>query len=197
MDGAAFDLPSYPKSFASYFRSWPSALNGTSPPTMSSPSDNINFTPSAGSQGDFGRLRVTHFSNEFPHDNLHHLLRRLWNHGKDRAHPLLAIFIAEATFAVREEIRSLSTELMSLLPAFQNVLEFADYPELRRGPLAGSIDGVLLSAVELAAFIGYAPDCRSQKLIRAVYRHICTDRATTATTRITLMNTVRAWLAAT
>ncbi len=157
---------------------------------MSSPSDNINFTPSSASQGDFGRLRVTYFSNEFPHDNLHHLLRRLWNHSKDRAHPLLATFIAEATLAVREEIRSISTELKSLVPAFQNIFEFADYPELRRGPLSGSIDGVLLSAVELAAFIGYAAQCRSQKRIRSVCSHVCADRATTATTKITLMGTV-------
>jgi monodictyphenone polyketide synthase len=132
---------------------------------MSSQSDNnINFTPSTGSQGDFGRLRLAYFSNEFPHDNLHHLLRRLWNHSKDRSHPLLATFIAEATLAVREEIRRLPTELKSLLPAFQTIFEFADYPELRRGQLSGSIDGVLLSAVELATFIGYVVETAASHL---------------------------------
>ena len=165
---------------------------------MSSPSDNnINSTPSSGSQGDFGRLRVAYFSNEFPHDNPHHLLRRLFNHSKDRAHPLLATFIAEATLAVREEIRSLPTELKSLVPTFQNVFEFADYPELRRGPLPGSIDGVLLSAVELAAFIKYAAHCRSQKRVRSACRRGCADWATTATTRTTLMGTAWTWPVAT
>ncbi len=134
----------------------PSALNGKGLLTMSSPSDHaVNFTPSSGSQGDFGRLRLAYFSNEFPHDNLHLLLRRLWNHSKDRAHPLLAVFISEATLAIREEIRELPTELKSLIPAFQTIFDFADYPDLRRGQLSGSIDGVLLAAVEIAAFIGY------------------------------------------
>ncbi|KAK4118009.1 hypothetical protein N657DRAFT_675829 [Parathielavia appendiculata] len=123
---------------------------------MSSPSDNhANFTPFSESQGDFGHLRLAYFSNEFPHDNLQHLLRRLWNSSKDRAHPLLAIFIAEATLAVREEIRDLPAVLRSEIPAFQTIFEFAEYPELRRGQLSGSIDGVLLSALELATFIGY------------------------------------------
>ncbi len=124
---------------------------------MSSPTDHTaNFTPSSGSQGDFGRLRLAYFSNEFPHDNLHHLVRRLWNHSKDRTHPLLATFVSESTLAIREEVRNLPTEIKSQVPSFQTILDFADYPDLRRGQLSGSIDGVLLAAVEIAAFIGYA-----------------------------------------
>ncbi len=99
--------------------------------------------------------------------------------------------------AVREEIRSLPTELKSLVPTFQNVFEFADYPELRRGPLPGSIDGVLLSAMELAAFIKYAAHCRSQKRVRSACRRGCADWATTATTRTTLMGTAWTWPVAT
>ena len=116
--------------------------------------NNANFTPSSESQEDFGRLRLAYFSNELPHDNLQHLLRRLWNHSKDRSHPLLANFIEEATLAIREEIRQLPTALKSLIPPFQTILNFADSPELRKGQLSGSIDGVLLAAVELSALIG-------------------------------------------
>lgn len=155
---------------------------------MSSPSDNnANFTPSSDSQGDFGRLRLAYFSNEFPHDNLHHLLRQLWNHSKDRAHPILATFIAEATLAVREEIRNLPTELKSLLPPFQTIFEFADYTELRKGQLSGSIDGVLLSAVEIATFIGYA---KLAQMPPMPIRLVLMLSPTTATTRTIPTRTV-------
>ena len=124
---------------------------------MSFPSyNNANFTPSSDSQGDFGRLRLAYFTNEFPHDNLQHLVRLLWTQSKDRNHPLLANFIDEATLVIRDEIKNLPITLRSLIPPFQTILNFADYPDLRKGQLSGSIDGVLLSAVELAAFIGFA-----------------------------------------
>lgn len=116
---------------------------------------NVNLTPSSDSQEDFGRLRLAYFSNEFPHDNLPNLLRRLWNHSKDRSHPLLANFIDLATLAVREEIRQLPTAVKSLIPPFQTVLNFVDFADLRKGQLSGSIDGVLLAAVELGTYIGY------------------------------------------
>ncbi|KAK5654604.1 hypothetical protein OQA88_7234 [Cercophora sp. LCS_1] len=116
---------------------------------------NVNLTPSSDSQEDFGRLRLAYFSNEFPHDNLPNLLRRLWNHSKDRSHPLLANFIDLATLAVREEIRQLPTAVKSLIPPFQTVLNFVDFADLRKGHLSGSIDGVLLAAVELGTYIGY------------------------------------------
>lgn len=114
-----------------------------------------NFTPSSGSQGDFGKMKLTYFSNEFPHDNLNALFRRLWTHSKDRKHPVVANFIDEATVAIREEIRSLPTNLKALIPPFKTILNLADHADLRKGELCGSIDGVLLCVVELAAFIGY------------------------------------------
>lgn len=100
-------------------------------------------------------MKLAYFSNEFPHDDLHELLRRLHVHSKDRRHPILARFIEEATIAIREEIRHLPTALKALIPPFETIFNFADHSELRKGPLCGSIDGVLLCAVELGTFIGY------------------------------------------
>ncbi|KAF2201576.1 ketoacyl-synt-domain-containing protein [Delitschia confertaspora ATCC 74209] len=101
--------------------------------------------------------KMTHlyFSNEFPHDDIHSLLRALHNHSKSRAHPILAQFIVEATLAIRDEIRRLPNHLRKLVPAFGSILDFAEFTDLRKGPLCGSIDGVLLCAVELGAFIGH------------------------------------------
>ncbi|KAH6629936.1 putative polyketide synthase, partial [Chaetomium sp. MPI-SDFR-AT-0129] len=113
------------------------------------------FTPSSDGTGDFVRLRLAYFSNEFPHDNLQDLFRRLWTQSKTRDHPILAQFIDDATLALREEIRGLPASLRSLIPPFQTIFNLVDDPELRKGQLSGSIDGVLLLAVELGAFIGY------------------------------------------
>jgi Starter unit:ACP transacylase in aflatoxin biosynthesis len=100
-------------------------------------------------------MKLAYFSNEFPHDDLQELLRRLHVHSKDRRHTILARFIDEATLAIREEIRQLPTALKALIPPYETILNFADHSELRKGPLCGSIDGVLLCAVELGTFIGY------------------------------------------
>src|SRR4051812_29735313 len=46
-----------------------------------------------------GKMKFGYFSNEFPRGDLKDLFRRLLSHSKDRRHPLLAIFIQEATLA--------------------------------------------------------------------------------------------------
>ena len=99
-------------------------------------------------------MRLVYFSNEFPHDDLQNLFRGLHQHSKDRRHPILARFLEEATFAVRDEIRQLSTVQKALVPPFESILNFSDFANLRKGPLGGSIDGVLLCTLELGALIG-------------------------------------------
>jgi monodictyphenone polyketide synthase len=99
-------------------------------------------------------MKIGYFGNEFPHDDLKDLFRRLWNHSKDRQHRLLAAFIHEATLAVREEVRLLPSALRALVPPFETIFNLADHPELRSGSLGGAVDGLLLCAVQLAAFIG-------------------------------------------
>lgn len=100
-------------------------------------------------------LRLSYFSNEFPHDDLHGLLRKLRQHGFNTRHPILAKFMDEATRALREEVKELPTELRSLVPAFESIISLADESELRKGPLNGSMDGVLLCLVQISAYIGY------------------------------------------
>ncbi|KAF4536149.1 Beta-ketoacyl synthase [Lasiodiplodia theobromae] len=113
------------------------------------------YTPPSDSQDEPQEMRLVYFSNEFPHDDLQDLLRRLYNLSKDKRHPVLARFITEATSAIRDEVRELPTSLRELIPPFKTVLDLADHPELRKGPLCGSIDGVLLCVVELATIIRY------------------------------------------
>jgi hypothetical protein len=112
------------------------------------------YTPPSDSQDESHKMKLAYFSNEFPHDDLQDLLRRLYNHSKDRRHHILARFIDHATLAIREEVRRLPVALKALIPPFETIFNFADHTELRKGPLSGSIDGVLLCAVELGTFIG-------------------------------------------
>jgi monodictyphenone polyketide synthase len=99
-------------------------------------------------------MDVVYFSNEFPKGDLQDLFRRLHNHSKDKTHPILAQFINEATWAVKEEVRQLPTELKRLIPPFETVLSWVENTELREGLICGAIDGVLLIVAQLAAYIG-------------------------------------------
>nr|APX43975.1 polyketide synthase [Pestalotiopsis microspora] len=112
-------------------------------------------TPASVASMERNEMKVIYFSNEFPNEDLQELLRRLNRHSKDRQHPVLARFVEEATAAVREEIRLLPASSRALIPTFESIVDFADHPSLRKGPLGVSIDGVLLGLVELGAFIGH------------------------------------------
>ncbi|KAK3291290.1 putative polyketide synthase [Chaetomium fimeti] len=113
-------------------------------------------TPSTnGSLVEPAKMKIVYFGNEFPHDDLKDLFRRLHCHSKDRQHPVLSRFIHETTLAIREEVRLLPSPLKGLVPAFESIFDLADHVDLRKGPLGESINGMLLCAVQLAAFIGY------------------------------------------
>ena len=99
-------------------------------------------------------MELVYFSNEFPRDDLQDLFRRLHNPSKDKHHPSLAQFINETTWAVKDEVRRLPTELKQLIPPFENVLSWAENTELREGLICGAVDGVLLVVVQLATYIG-------------------------------------------
>ncbi|KAB8304586.1 hypothetical protein EYC80_003965 [Monilinia laxa] len=101
------------------------------------------------------KMKVGYFSNEFPHDDLRDLIRRLRVHSKDLRHTTLARFIDQATLAIREEVRLLPASLRKLVQPFETVFNFVDQTTLRSGPLGGAIDGVLLCAVQIATLIGY------------------------------------------
>nr|A0A411PQP9.1 RecName: Full=Atrochrysone carboxylic acid synthase Agnpks1; Short=ACAS; AltName: Full=Agnestins biosynthesis cluster protein pks1; AltName: Full=Non-reducing polyketide synthase Agnpks1 [Paecilomyces divaricatus]QBG38888.1 nr-PKS [Paecilomyces divaricatus] len=105
--------------------------------------------------GILSKMKLIYFSNEFPPDDLHTLFRELHNHSKDRRHPILARFLEEATLAVREEVRRLPAHLRALIPPFESIWNFADFADLRKGQLCGSIDGILLCSVELGTLIRY------------------------------------------
>lgn len=45
------------------------------------------------------------------------------------------------------------------MPPFETIVNFVDFAELRKGPLSGSAEGVLLTLLELGTFIGWVTLC--------------------------------------
>ncbi|KAG6001227.1 Type I Iterative PKS [Claviceps maximensis] len=115
------------------------------------------YTPnkSSDSNSESSSLRVVLFGNEFPSDDLQGHFRRLYNLSKDRNHPLLARFFNEATYFVKQEISTLTTDLRRLIPSFQTVLQWAEDIKLREGSLTGAIEAVLLVVLQLGYYICY------------------------------------------
>lgn len=99
-------------------------------------------------------MKLVHFSNEFPNDDLKDLYRRLHTHSKDKKHLILAAFLEEATSAIKEEVQKLPRSLKDLVPPFETILDFVDHQNLRQGPLGGSVEGLLLCVLEIATFVG-------------------------------------------
>ena len=124
------------------------------------------YTPTdSDSDTDSPQMELISFSNEFPRDDLQDLFRYLHNHSKDKHHPILAQFIHEATWAIKEEIRQLPTKLKQLIPPFETILSWAENTELREGLICGAVDGVLLIIVQLATYIGYLFPVKCRKSI--------------------------------
>nr|ALP31871.1 polyketide synthase 29 [Diaporthe helianthi] len=117
------------------------------------------MTPvTADSLDEYSKMKLLYLSNEFPHDDLASLTRHLHLFSKQRRYPVLARFLDEATEAIRAEVRLLPTSLRSIVPPFSVILDFVDHADLRKGPLAASIDGVLLIAVQLGTLIKHYED---------------------------------------
>ena len=114
----------------------------------------VTYTPPSDTHDLARKLNLIYFSNEFPNDDLSFLLRQLHNHSKRHEHPILARFLREASRALRQEVSQLRAELAHLVPAFESVTSLAGETKLRKGPLCGSVDGVLLCVLQLATYIG-------------------------------------------
>ncbi|KAE8417496.1 hypothetical protein BDV36DRAFT_309409 [Aspergillus pseudocaelatus] len=99
-------------------------------------------------------MRIFHFNNKFPPDDLSDLFRRLRLHSKCPNHVILARVLEEVTDVVREEITRLPAELRSLLPPFQSILDLAESFNWHQGPLSGTFECVFLVLVPVCLFVG-------------------------------------------
>ncbi|RMZ38958.1 Type I Iterative PKS [Aspergillus flavus] len=100
-------------------------------------------------------MRIFHFSNKFPPDDLADLFRRLRLHSKCPNHVILARVLEEVTDVVREEVAELPAELRSLLPPFQSILDLAESFNWHQGPLSGTFECVFLVLMPVCLFVGH------------------------------------------
>ncbi|CAI6332007.1 unnamed protein product [Periconia digitata] len=98
-------------------------------------------------------MKVIYLSNEYRLEELPDLFRQLHERSKSRDYPVLAKFLQDSTIAIRDEIRQLPTSLRLQIPTFETILTFIDFSDLRKGPLSGSVDGLLLCIAELGTHI--------------------------------------------
>ncbi|KAF2844835.1 putative polyketide synthase [Plenodomus tracheiphilus IPT5] len=100
-------------------------------------------------------MNVIYFSNEFQFEELPNVFRGIHQRSKSRNHPVLARFLQDGSVAIRDEVRQLPTELRRLVPTFETILTFVNFTDLRKGPLSGSVDGLLLCIAEIGTLIAH------------------------------------------
>ncbi|KAL9094769.1 MAG: hypothetical protein Q9165_003040 [Trypethelium subeluteriae] len=99
--------------------------------------------------------KLVFFGNEFPTDDLKDLFRRLHRHSKDRRFRLLAAFLDESTFVLKDEVSKLSQPLKELVPHFDSILPLAEHGDFRQGALGAAMESALLTVLELGMLIGH------------------------------------------
>lgn len=97
-------------------------------------------------------MKLVHFTNQLPPEDCT-FFRELRRRSKTKGHTFLQLFLQEASQALRAEICRLPPERRSLFPPFENILDLAEVPSLRRGPLGECIEGLLLCTLHLGLFI--------------------------------------------
>lgn len=100
------------------------------------------------------RAKLVFFGNEFPHDDLKELFRRLHRNTKDRQFRLLATFVQESTRVLKDEISKLPQLLKDQVPHFDTVLTLTEHGDFREGGLGAAMESVLLVVLQLGMLIG-------------------------------------------
>ena len=82
------------------------------------------------------------------------LFRKLHLLSKERGHPILASTLDAITNSLRQECRRLNKTQRELVPTFESVLDLTDsVVTLRKTPLGGAIERVLVLVFQLGIFI--------------------------------------------
>lgn len=82
------------------------------------------------------------------------LFRKLHLLSKERGHPILASTLDAITNSLKQECRLLDKAQRELIPTFESVLDLTDHVlALRKTPLGGAIERVLVLVFQLGVFI--------------------------------------------
>ncbi|CAO2648112.1 Nn.00g090340.m01.CDS01 [Neocucurbitaria sp. VM-36] len=106
------------------------------------------------------RAKIIYLSGEIPQGDpegdQRTLFRKLHLLSKERDHPILASTLEAITTAVKQECSRLESSQKGLVPTFESVLDLTgDVIELRKTPLGGAIERVLVLVSQLGVFTAY------------------------------------------
>lgn len=104
--------------------------------------------------------KVLYFSGEIPQGDpegdQRALFRKLTKLSKERDHVILASLLECVTLSLKDECSQLSRLQRDLIPPFESVLDLTDHVvQLRKTPLGGAIERVLVLVVQLGSFVAY------------------------------------------
>lgn len=99
-------------------------------------------------------FNIFYFPTGLPPDDLQDLFRQIRSQSKSKDHTILRQFLDNSTCILRDEIRQLPESFKHLLPPLGNAVDLVDLPNWQRGPLAGTVEGVLMCLLHLSSFIG-------------------------------------------
>jgi monodictyphenone polyketide synthase len=104
--------------------------------------------------------KVLYFSGEIPQGDpegdQRTLFRKLKLLSKERDHVVLASLLECVTLALKDECSQLSRLHRDLIPSFESILDLTDHVvQLRKTPLGGAIERVLVLVFQLGSFVAY------------------------------------------
>ncbi|KAI1811847.1 hypothetical protein GGS20DRAFT_69968 [Poronia punctata] len=104
--------------------------------------------------------KILYFSGEIPQGDPEGdqriLFRKLKQLSKERDHVILASFLEGITLALKGECSRFNRSHRDLVPAFESVLDLTDHVvRLRKTPIGGAIERVLVLVVQLGSFVAY------------------------------------------
>ncbi|KAK8108545.1 polyketide synthase [Apiospora sp. TS-2023a] len=107
--------------------------------------------------------KVLYFSGEIPQGDPEGdqrvLFRKLHLLGKERDNVVLGSFLHSITLAVKDECSRLARPQRELIPPFESVLDLTDHVvQLRKTPLGGAIERVLVLVFQVGSFIADKAD---------------------------------------
>lgn len=111
-------------------------------------------SPSSFSMLGTEKLNLYHFPNEYPTDDVGKTVLMLRRRSKNADHLFLRQFLDDATVTLRDELRQLPDHLKACLPPFENILDLANLPQLRKTSMGAFLDSLMVLVVQLSLIIG-------------------------------------------
>ena len=95
------------------------------------------------------------FSNELPSGDLHDLFRRLHRCAKLPRYSLLASFLRQSAWVLRQEIQKQPLQIRESVPPFSDIVSLASHWDgLKSSQLGGAWEAALVCVYEIAMLIG-------------------------------------------